>query len=239
MSHEACTNVCIVIPVFNEQESIYTNLKEISSYVKELSIPTKLLVIDDGSDHNTKLNINKAINNINEINIDLITHNKNCGYGRAIKTGLNYAKNNSYEYILFMDSDLTNHPKYLADFIEKIKEGYDYIKASRYIKGGKALGVPKYRKLISFLGNNFAKIMYRLPVNDVTNGFRAGKTNIIYKCQLNEDDFSIIIEELKELSKLPIRFCEIPYLLTTRKTGVSRFPYKISTCIKYISILNK
>jgi dolichol-phosphate mannosyltransferase len=229
--------ICIAIPVYNEKELIYDSIKVIASYIENLTLTSTLLIIDDGSDYQTKEQISKALNETTRIIIHSVCHQRNKGYGAAVKTAIDFAVKNSHDYIIFMDSDLTNHPKYLCKFINKINEGYEYVKASRYVPKGNTVGVPFSRRWVSRIGNYIAKHISRVPVNDITNGFRAAKINLLASCQLQENDFSIIIEEFKMMSARTKLICEIPYVLTTREKGVSTFPYKISTCIKYLKIL--
>jgi hypothetical protein len=135
-----------------------------------------------------------------------------------------------------MDSDLTNHPRYLHLFYERIKLGCEYIKATRYAAGGKVEGVPFHHKIVSFMGNSLARILYGLPLTDLTNGFRAVKVDILKKMDLKETGFTIIMEELYWAKSLTRSFCEIPYTLTSRKKeqGITHFSYSPATCLRYL-----
>ena len=135
-----------------------------------------------------------------------------------------------------MDSDLTNHPKYINAFIDKMCDGYDYIKATRYGKGGTVSGVSWKSRSLSIVGNYIAKYLYKLPLTDLTNGFRAVNLNIFKQMHLKESGFAIIMEELYYAKFITDSFCEVPYELTvrSREQGKSKFSYNLSTCIKYL-----
>src|SRR5205085_2003629 len=85
---------------------------------------------------------------------------------RTLRTGTRAAAERGLDYVVFMDSDLTNDPRYLQAFAARMAEGVDVIKASRYVAGGGAVGVPTWRRALSVLGNAVARLLFRLPVTD-------------------------------------------------------------------------
>jgi len=227
--------ICIVIPVYNEKGIIDESIRTILPYLKNLSYETKLVVVNDGSTDGTKRIIEEITSGNDDL--ELITHITNRGYGAAICTGIRFAIKNNYDYTVFMDSDLTNHPKYLKDFYAKIGEGWEYIKATRYSKGGEVKDVPFNHRIISKVGNFIAKILYGIPLTDLTNGFRAVKVDILRKIEFKEKTFVIIMEELYEAKYLTGSFCDIPYVLTSRQKwqGKTHFSYSLEMCMKYFS----
>ena len=151
----------------------------------------------------------------------VVNHSRNRGYGAALRSGVEEASRNGYDYVLFMDSDLTNDPRDIPRFVEKMDQGMDVIKATRYSLGGAVSGVPRYRLLISVAGNRIARLLYRLPIHDCTNGFRAAKVSLLIQMKLNENRFPIIMEELYWAKFLAKSFAEVPVVLTNR-TGQQR-----------------
>jgi dolichol-phosphate mannosyltransferase len=165
-----------------------------------------------------------------------VRHDVNRGYGRALRTGTERASKMDFEYVLFMDSDLTNDPRYLPAFARRMADGYDIIKASRYVAGGAVLGVPRWRCLISIVGNRVASLLYGLGIRDCTNGFRACRTAILLQMHLRENGFAIIMEELYQAKFLARRFCEIPNTLTARTDALrsSSFTYHPLLLLDYL-----
>ena len=139
-------NICIVIPIYNEEIIVKESIETILAYTSNRVHNVSIIAVNDGSNDSTE-HVLQQINNRDEDNkLILLSHQNNKGYGAALNTGINYALLNNYDYALFMDSDLTNHPKYINLFIDKMCEGYEYIKATRYGKGGTVRGVSwKYR----------------------------------------------------------------------------------------------
>lgn len=228
--------VCIVIPMYNEEEIAKHSIETIISYTRKLPPTITVLIVNDGSKDATENIVRQMINKLENDDLQLMSHSVNQGYGVALMTGADFAIDNNYDYALFMDSDLTNHPKYLQKFYEKMVDGCDYIKATRYAKGSATVGVPLQHRILSAMGNLLAKILYGLPLTDLTNGFRAVKVDILKKMNLSEPGFSIIMEELYHAKYLAQSFCDIPYVLTSRVDGQgrSKFSYGPRTYFRYL-----
>lgn len=233
--------ICIIVPIHNEEKIAKESLETILSYVRQLPQTTTILVVNDGSRDNTEQIVLGLIGEQTTGDLQLVSHPDNKGYGAALRTGILYAVKNEYDYALFMDSDLTNHPRYLALFYDKMAEGWDYIKATRYSKKGSVVGVPWSRRIVSIVGNLLAKIAYRLPITDFTNGYRAVKVDILKKLKLEENGFAVILEELTAAKHFTRSFCEVPYVLTTRQGGqnATHFSYNLDTYRRYLKYLIK
>ncbi len=229
--------ICVVIPMYNEEEIARLSLETIISYTRKLPSTITVLVVNDGSQDKTEEIVKQFVTEQAGGNgLKLISHSVNQGYGAATRSGISFAAGNNYDYVLFMDSDLTNHPKYLQQFYEKMVDGFDYIKATRYAKGSETVGVPLRHRALSFMGNFVARTLYRSPLTDLTNGFRAVKVNILKRIKLRESGFPIIMEELYHVKYLAQSYCNIPYVLTSRSDGqgTSKFSYGLSTYYPYL-----
>lgn len=228
--------LCIIVPMYNEEAVARESIEAIIGYVRQLPPVATVLAVNDGSRDSTGDILKELSGRYKESEFKVISHAQNKGYGAALKSGIKFAVQNDYDYALFMDSDMTNHPKYLKVFYEKMLEGWDYIKATRYAKGGRAIGVPLSHRIISFAGNSLARTLFGLPLSDLTNGFRAVKVDIFKKMDLIESGFVIVMEELYQAKFLTDSFCEIPYVLTTRKNthGRTHFSYGLFACMRYL-----
>jgi hypothetical protein len=140
-----------------------------------------------------------------------------------------------------MDGDLTQRVNYIDDFMEEMKKGTDFIKATRYSKGGGVNGVPFKRRIVSYLGNKLAKLFFHLPLNDYTNGFRAIKTKFIPQLRCTERGFAYLVEEVAQMKNLAKTYGEVPYVLTARieKESISKFSYSLKTYTNYLKHLVK
>jgi len=112
--------VLIIIPMYNEQTLAQESIVTILPYVRELPAPTTVLVVNDGSSDQTKSIVEECIAREQVTQqLVLVSHEQNQGYGAALRTGMRYAADHGYDYALFMDSDLTNHPSTSGYFIHQ------------------------------------------------------------------------------------------------------------------------
>jgi len=190
-----------------------------------------LIVVNDGSKDCTGEILVRASQKNPKVILE--NHPKNKGYGQANLTGARRAFKEGFAYAIFMDADLTQNVKYVIAFLEEMQKGTDFIKATRYAKGGGVKGVCFRRYFVSLVGNFIAKTFLKLPLTDYTNGFRAVKTNILEKIQCEERGFAYLIEEVYKASKITKSFSEVPYILTLREDNASRSKFKYSLGIYY------
>lgn len=214
MSRSHTPSFAVVIPAHNEAAGIAACVAAVHAVLDELPNESSLIVVDDGSRDGTA----DVLDGLADAHprLAVVHHSVNRGYGAGLRTGTGEAAKKGLEYVLFMDSDLTNDPRYLVDFARLMGEDFDVIKASRYVPGGGVDGVPTWREWLSVGGNVVARLLFRLPVRDCTNGFRAVRTSLLTAVQLEENGFAVIMEELYRIRPLARRYAEVPVVLTAR-----------------------
>ncbi len=221
--------------MYNEERMTHACLSSILPYVRELS-KTQVVIVNDGSTDKTSQALEPFHRDHADV-LDVVRHERNQGYGAALRTGIAYAREHGFDSVIFMDSDLTNHPKYLRALYDKLHEGYEYVKATRYAHGGRTEGVPWKARVFSRLGNIVARLLFGVPLSDCTNGFRAVRVSLYDGISLQENGFAIIMEELYHIASKRPRYAEVPYVLTSRKAGqgTSSFAYTPQTIKRYLS----
>src|SRR3989338_5255614 len=103
--------ICIVVPMHNEKAIAEKSIKTILEYAKKLPAAVTVLAVDDGSKDGTGAILNNLAARFKDSGLRLTSHAENLGYGAALKTGARFAADNNFDYVIFMDGDLTNHPK--------------------------------------------------------------------------------------------------------------------------------
>ena len=141
--------VTILLPAYNEQESIGATIQGIRQFYPDFEI----LVIDDGSTDNTR---QEAIN----AGANVMRHPHNIGNGAAIKTGIRYA---SGEWILMMDADGQHKPSDIARLLEH-KDEYDMVVGARTRESKTSW----HRDLANFIYNWLASYVSKFKVVDLT-----------------------------------------------------------------------
>ncbi len=114
--------ICVIVPMYNEENIAKLSVTTIISYIKQIPDTFTLVVVNDGSKDKTEIILKGLLSEYARDQYELITYPDNRGYGAALKAGISFAIDNNYDYIVFMDSDLTNHPKYLKDFYRILEE---------------------------------------------------------------------------------------------------------------------
>jgi len=200
--------ISIVIPVYNEENSIQDVIERIPNHRNY-----EIILIDDGSTDNSL----KKIKEIQNKPIKVIEHQKNKGYGAAIKTGLNYCKNNDTDIMIFLDGDGQHNSQDIEKFASAlINESVDFAIGNRYTYN---YSMPISKKICSKILCALYYFLFRKKVSDPTNGFRAINSKIIRQLVL-ESDYSISQEMLFKLVK-DYKFKQIPIKVYSRVSGES------------------
>jgi dolichol-phosphate mannosyltransferase len=226
--------LAVIIPMFNEERGAERCVREVCRVLIESLPDSRLFVIDDGSSDGTA-RILRGLE-AEQLPLTVVYCSQNRGYGAALLEGAGAARAASFDFGLFMDSDLTNDPALIPRFEAAIQGEVDVVKASRYIAQGGMQGVPLYRQQISRWGNVVASTLCRVGVRDCTNGFRAVRLTLLANVQFKERGFPSIVEEVYLLKRAGARFSEIPYILTSRLDDQdgSKFRYNAQTFFKYL-----
>lgn len=224
----------VVVPMFNEEAGAAKCVNRICTELARLPERCGLIVVDDGSRDRTGEALANLLPSFPKLKV--VTHATNGGYGRALRTGVQEAAREGYDYALFMDSDLTNAPADIPRFVAKMRRNVDVIKASRFTGSGKMHGVPLRRALVSRLGNWVARSLFAVGLRDCTNGFRAVRVPLLMQTTQRENGFPVILEELYQLKFLARTYAEVPVVLTARTEELRKtsFHYKPSTILKYL-----
>jgi dolichol-phosphate mannosyltransferase len=212
--HSGRPSLGIVVPVYNEARSIETACRAIVEAARKYVGPAVVIAIDDGSADGSWRILSELASELEDL--ELQRHPANAGYGEALRTGASRAAELRLDYVVFIDSDLTNPPEDLLKIGALASSGSPYIKASRYLPGGGMSNVPWSRRLVSRVGNATASALFSTPVRDVTNGFRAVRTDLFRSWPLRESGFAMIVEEFDHALQAGIEPAEFPSILRAR-----------------------
>ena len=209
------SEIDILIPVFNENETIIQTLKNIISSVK---YNYKILICYDYNE-DPSLNIIKK-NFPENPRIEFIK-NFSKGFNNALISGLN--KSTADAVIFFMADDHTNH-KVINICVEKFKEGYQIVCPSRFIKEGKMIGNPFLKSFLTRLTSFFLFNFTSFPIKDSTNSFRLFPRKILDEVNIeSKKGFTLSLELTAKAHRLGYKMIEIPTIWIERNKGKSRF----------------
>jgi dolichol-phosphate mannosyltransferase len=211
----------VIIPTFNEADNIRVVLEQVVA----LSQPVFVLVIDDGSPDGTA-SIVRELKARHPNRIDLIEREGKQGLGSAYRVGFRYALERGFSYICEMDADLSHDPNDLLKLIEPVRVGKaDLAVGSRYIDGVRVMNWPLSRLVLSYGAGVYTRIITRLPVYDVTAGFKCYHRKVLAAIDLDRvksTGYSFQIEMKYRAWRLGYKIIEVPIVFTERTEGQSK-----------------
>jgi dolichol-phosphate mannosyltransferase len=205
----------VIIPVYNEGANIEATLLAIE---QKIHTPHRIYIVYDFDEDNT-LPVAKKMQQ-QGLPIELLK-NPIRGVANAIKTGLRKAGG---DYLLVTMADLSDDYSVVDQMCQLMSQGYDLICGSRYMKGGKQIGGPFFKKLLSRTAGVSLRYITSLPVHDATNSFKLYKKSMLDKIDIqSENGFEIGMEIVVKAHFSGYKVTEVPCVWTDRQAGQSRF----------------
>jgi len=209
----------IVIPAYNEGESIAETIEQITTAFDRVKIDHEIFVVNDNSKDNTAEVLSELCKSYPNLRYE--TNKGPNGFGYAVRYGLErYAG----DCVAIMMADLSDSPYDLIRFYTTMLEGdYDCVFGSRFIKGGKLIDYPFVKKKINRTANLIIRVVMRIRYNDTTNAFKLYKRHTIDGLKpFLSPHFNLTIElPLKAIIR-GYSYAVIPNSWTNRKYGESK-----------------
>ena len=209
--------VSIIVPCFNEEENVQTFREELLPYIKNYDF--ELILVDDHSLDDTYRELLK----LKRKNVVVLRHKKNMGMGGAVKTGINAATG---DVLITIDADLTFHPRFIKDLIDKYKETNADCVIGSHVLGKLSEDIPLYRSIISKISNRVYALLLGKKISAITPIFRLYKKNVLKNIEIKSNDFNINAEILFKLIQNKKSIAEVPVTLGVRRFGYSKLNYK-------------
>lgn len=225
---------CVVIPVINEGERIKNLLKRMEA--EQISSIADIIIVDGGSTDGSL-----EFEELKQTGVRGLVVKKDSGKLSAqLRCAYAFALDQGYEGIVTIDGNDKDDPEAIPRFIEALKNGFDFVQASRFLPGGVAVNTPMSRDFaIRFIHAPCLSLASGFKWTDTTQGFRAYSRRMLLdpKIALFRDIF-ITYELLAYLSyrapKLGYVCRELP---TVRRYPRGEIPTKISSVRGNFSIL--
>lgn len=217
---------CVCIPIINEGERIKKELERAKKH--GIDKVCDIIICDGGStDGSTQEEI------LRELGVNTLLVKKSEGkQGAQLRMGMWWALKRGYDGIITIDGNNKDSIEDIPKFIEKLKEGYDFVQGSRFIKGGKAVNTPLIRYIsVRAVHAPVISATAGEKFTDTTNAFRAYSKKYLKDPKVNPfRDIFVTYELLAYLSvrasQLGYKTCEIP--VTREYPKNEKTPTKIS-----------
>lgn len=209
----------IIIPAYNEAESIAETIEQIELAFSHVSIDHEIFVVNDNSKDNTEEVLAELQKKYPRLRYE--TNTGPNGFGYAVRYGL---ERYTGDCVAIMMADLSDSPDDLIKFYNTMVEGnYDCVFGSRFIKGGKLIDYPFLKKIINRIANMIIRLLIQINYNDTTNAFKLYKRHTIEGIKpFLSPHFNLTIElPLKAIIR-GYSYTVVPNSWTNRKYGVSK-----------------
>ena len=220
--------ITIGIPAYNEEKNISTIIRKLQK------ITTKIIVCDDGSTDSTA-KIAK------EMGVLVLQHEKNLGYGSAIRSIFLKAREVNSESLITLDSDGQHRIEDIQTILKPLQnKEADLVIGSRFLNDdGK--NVPSYRKVGIKLLTKLANTSLEDNITDSQSGFRGYSQKIIQNITPSESGMGVSNEILIKASKQGLKIVEVPIIIlydgnTSTHNPISHGSSVLISTLKFISM---
>lgn len=214
----------VIIPTYNEREAISEVTRRLFDAAEDI---VDLLVVDDGSPDGTAEMVKQLAQGPHEIN--LIERSGKMGLGTAYVAGFRWAMERGYRAVIEMDGDLSHDPADVPRLLAAL-ENADLAIGSRYVPGGSVGNWGAVRRMLSGAGNLYARAWLGYRVKDSTSGFRAYRTEILAKQDLDgvrSQGYAFQIEMTRRIHRSNGVIVEVPITFIERAHGKSKMSKRI------------
>lgn len=210
----------VVVPTYNEAESIRSIIARIRTAVPEADV----LVVDDGSPDGTGGIADELA--AADAHIAVLHRQRKDGLGAAYLVGFARAIDQGYAAVVEIDADGSHDPAELPAMLALLETGpADLVIGSRWVAGGSVVNWPGPRRAISRSGNRYARWMLRSRIHDMTAGFRAYRTSALHgldRAVVSSQGYCFQVELAWRVEAAGGAVVEHPISFVERETGRSK-----------------
>ena len=213
----------VVLPTYNERD----NIRPIVAAVLAQG-DFSVLVVDDGSPDGTG-QLAEALKREHPGRVDVLHREAKLGLGTAYIAGFRWALARGYSHVLEMDADFSHDPAMLPALLAATATA-DLALGSRRVPGGSTPDWGLLRRAISWGGSLYARTLLRLPVRDLTGGFKCFRREVLAAIDLDavrSEGYGFQIELTYRAHQLGFRVAEIPIVFVDRRVGQSKMSGRI------------
>lgn len=206
-----------MIPAYNEGDNIRGVLQQLSNTVQ--TRPFEILVVYDFDEDTTVPVVERLRAEIPEVRL----HRNQIGRGvlNALKAGFMAA---SAPYVVVMMADASDNPEDVDALVKRAEAGADVVAAARYMRGGRQIGGPRLKRLLSRTAGLSLHWLAGVPTHDPTNNFKLYSKRLLEQVPIeSQAGFELALELTVKAHALGMRVEEVPTTWRDRTAGASRF----------------
>jgi dolichol-phosphate mannosyltransferase len=206
--------ISLVIPCYNEEESILQTCAELAETMKNTGEDFELIFVDDGSKDKT-LQILKE-QQLQNSKIRILSFSRNFGHQIAVTAGIDHAKGQA---VILIDADLQDPPELIPEMIKKWKEGYDVVYGQRHLRKGETY----FKRITARFFYRFLNRLSEVPIPLDTGDFRLMDKKVVEELKKMREHHRFIRGMVSWIGykQIPILYDRRP-----RFAGKSKYPLR-------------
>ena len=215
--------VAVVVPTYNESENLTPLIRDIRA------LGYRVLIVDDNSPDGTGALADDIADG--DAGVSVLHRARKEGLGPAYAAGFEQVLNGGAEVVCQMDADFSHDPASLPDLVQAVAGGSGAALGSRYVPGGSVPGWPLHRRLLSRLGNAYARRALATDIRDMTSGFRAYRSEVLTALQpatCEASGYGFQVEMARRCHEQDVTVAEVPITFRDRRRGESKMNWRIA-----------
>ena len=212
----------LILPTYNEAENLEQMVHAVLPRLAEGGSTATILVVDDASPDGTGQIADRLAGEIAEVRV--LHRSLKDGLGRAYLAGFQAALDGGADLILQMDCDFSHDPADVPRLMEAASSA-DVVLGSRYVRGGGVENWALRRRIQSRGGCAYAQLILRVPVRDLTGGFKCWNRRALEALDFDGVDshgYGFQIEMTYRALRAGLSVTEVPIVFRERREGQSK-----------------
>ena len=207
----------ICLPTYNEKENLEAMLRALAR------LEVNVLVVDDNSPDGTGDIADRLAAELDFVSV--LHRERKEGLGPAYLAGFRRALADGAGFILEMDCDFSHNPADVPRLIDACRNGADLALGSRYVPGGGTANWGLSRRIVSWGGSFYARVLLGVRVRDLTGGFKCYRRRVLETIDLDaihSKGYAFQIEGTYRTIRKGFRVVEVPITFVDRTEGTSK-----------------
>ncbi len=212
-TNPAVASVSAFFPCYNDLATIGGLVDTVTVALEKLGFPFEVIVVDDGSTDDS-VELLRALEKENE-HLRVIEHERNRGYGGALRTGFEAAQN---QWVFYTDGDGQYDPAEVIDLVEAATTDVDFVQGWKIDRGDNIV-----RVVVGRAYHHTVRLFFDLDIKDTDCDFRLIRKTLLDRVTLEYDSGVVCAELMRSFRDVGARFVERPVHHYPRPVGQSEF----------------